>query len=207
MPADNIPKSWDLFNEFLEGLEDRRQEEIRGAFPRFQARYRAARSMKIELDGYVTEDTPSGYVAIVHCGMAYSVLESLEKAINGYAKIAKCEPDNSHRRVRVESPEIANYYRADGSKRLRDAMKKHLDSNKLVAKLTELEVSGDDVTPLAAGIRHLAFHGVFTPGTIGYKRMGKNASVAKLMNQLPAAILDATDDHFTTWCALIKAHA
>ena len=201
MTAQNTPESWASFNQFLKSLDEPCREKVRGSFPRFQARYRAARSMEITFDGYATEDTPAGYVAILKCGMAYSVLESLEKSIGA----SSCIPGPIYcQEVRVESSKLANYFREAGSKQLRNALSKHLKKASLREKIKDLESSGNDVRPLAEGIRHLAFHGISTPGTIGYRRKGKNASVAELLDELPGVVLDATDSHFTRWCMRIK---
>lgn len=162
-------------------------------FSRFSARYRAASVLTVSLPGYSDKGrTADGYADLLGVGMAYSALEALEHAIKQHdlhfnAPAWPC--------VAVSSAELAEAFRSDGAAKLRDAFDRHLTSKKLRLKVRALHDEGEDVAPLVAGFRHLAFHGVFTPGTFGYSR----TVVRDLIRGLRTHTLLATDRHFTAW--------
>lgn len=135
--------------------------------------------------------------------MAYSTVESLEAALEEDQRIRQIRSKRTRQRylkVRLDSPEIAHWYRLDEAYKLRQALQEFLKRDGLKEQLADLVDGGSDVRPLATGVRHLAFHGLVAPGTIAYAR-GERGEVAKILQRLRNLSLSETDLHFSKWVA------
>lgn len=201
--------SWGMFSELSEVqvvgfVGDSAAALANASLSRFNARYRAAKSMTITFE-YIGEVTGQGYADILGVGFAYSALEALLNGIERSDAAREAEIVPKFPSIMVDAPRVAELFRASECERLRKALQKHLNpkrSKSVKDDLNALEMQGADVLPLAKGIRHLAFHGVFAPGTVGYGNSGKGSVVQKLLQELRLEILRASDEHFTAWVKL-----
>ena len=68
----------------------------------------------------------------------------------------------------------------------------------LTARMERLLSETDyvDVRPAAQKMRHLVFHGVYTPHAAG---AGKSVSLRALINDLAGEVMTAADLRFTSW--------
>ncbi len=167
---------------------------------RANARYVAASNMSVTFGETFKDATASGYEDIFRAAMAYSALEMLEKSLKNHSTSYGDWIDSSPpAALPVNSSVCANDFRTDGCVRLRQALDTHVSSTSLKNELSTLASSGYDVRPLAKGVRHLAFHGVLSPGTIGYGDTGNKAAVMRVLQELRQVLLRSADEQFTTW--------
>ncbi len=171
-----------------------------GNFGRANARYVAAANVSLSFGNSLKEITANGYEDILRVAMAYSALEMLEKAQKEFFQKYSVDGGDLHFfPATVRSSACVTAFREEGSVRFREALDENLDSAALKNDLVSLQSEGHDVRCVAKGVRHLAFHGVLSPGTIGYGDSGKKASVKRVLDELYPVVLCAADDHFATW--------
>lgn len=181
----HCPSAWKSYRGFV--ADGSLPED--GDFNRYAARYRAASKLEAVRFADLAEATARGYTEALRVALAYTALEALETAIGASAKRPA---------ITIDSPALAGSFKSDRCGKLRDLLQKQLDSGNLKARLVELERGdhGDDVRPLVEGIRHLVFHGVFTPGGAGISRSKWSQD---FLADLGREVLDSTDQHFTAW--------
>ena len=151
-------------------------------------------------------DTSRGYEDILRAAMAYSALEILQKGITQYSSDSGAGSSLSgFHSIAVVSTQLAQDYREPGCDRLRSGLQDHLYDASLKTELADLAQSGDNVTGLAKALRHLAFHGVFSPGTIRYSPRGSRAVVQRVLGGLHQETLRAVNEHFTSWVEAVMA--
>lgn len=160
-----------------------------GDFNRYAARYRVASKLQEVRFTDLAEATARGYTEALRVALAYSALEALETAVAASSKRPA---------ITVHSPALAAAFRADRCGKLRDLLQAQLDNKGLKTRLVDLARGdhGDDVRPVVEGIRHLVFHGVFTPGGAGTSRSKWSQD---FLAGLGREVLDSTDQHFTAW--------
>jgi hypothetical protein len=154
---------------------------------KFAARYRlAAAPVSVEFAGFSVA-TNTGYAAGLRVGLAYSALEAMEKAL----KLPKSA-------VESETSKLCNKLRSAAFDRLFMLFDNELDSTALKNSITSFHNNdSQNLRPVAAGLRHLMFHGQFNPHAAGLA--GAPRRVATI-NQLAEAVLITTDELFTAWC-------
>jgi hypothetical protein len=179
------PTSWRRFHELV------RAGVIPGdrapGFNRFAARYSMARQLVTVEFTDLRPAAASGYTEGLRVALAYSALESLERSISG-------RPGGTH----APSPELARDFREARSAPLRESLNASLINKKLSQRLQALldDDVQDDVRPIAEGLRHLVFHGVYTPHGAGLARSGH---LRKFTGALSVVVLDRVDEVFTNW--------
>lgn len=176
------------------------------ALSRAHARVRVARHIEVSFGDRLADATGEGYQAIFRVAMAYAALEAVADAI---WRDREFEPRLKAHQINVTSEECAETFRKSGCERFRSALTSYLTSPRLITDVKALMETGTNVSPIAQGVRHLAFHGVFTPGTISYKRGGgAGAHVRDTLNLLHGSVLESIDSYFDSWlCALVTRPA
>ncbi|WJY68986.1 hypothetical protein CAURIS_10575 [Corynebacterium auris] len=194
------PSAWGVYTDYVDSLPGKPwKNDLPTKVSRFANRYRAASTMEVSF-GF-TSDTAQGYSDLLQVAMSYSTVESLEAALDEDQRIRRIRSKRTRQRylkVRLDSPEIAHWYRLDEAIKLRKALEDFLKRDELKKQLSDLVEGGSDVRPLATGIRHLAFHGLVAPGTIAYAR-GDRGEVAKILKGLRSLSLREADLHFSKW--------
>lgn len=157
------------------------------AVNRFGARYRMARQLRTVRFVELSPALQDGYTAGLRLALAYSALEALEHAL-----------DKTIGDTRIDSSELADKIRDPRSARLHDALLSESTARGLRNKIETLLRTPDatDVRPVAARIRHLVFHGEFTPHGAGLSRA---PGTLRLLNDLGDAVFRTADTRFTAW--------
>lgn len=176
----NSPHQWDRYTQACSsnGLT------IDGGLARFAARYRVATTLTGMQFSDLGQDSELGYTAAFRCGLAYSALESLDRALGARGRVTP-----------IVSPRVASALRSARAEKLLTLLAAELDDSGLVDRIAAIAEDREtaDVAPLAAGIRHIVFHGGFTAHGSGAAR---SASVRSLLEQLSEATLHAADARF-----------
>lgn len=170
--------------------QKRSGERVDAGMARFAARFALANATTgIELEG-LKAAAQAGYSAALRVGMAYSALEALDTA-TGHSK----------RVTPVVSEQIARRFRDPKLSKLHSILVTELDAPRLVGSIEALlEAEGAaDVAPVAAGIRHLFFHGDLSAYGAG---LAQSATARKLLLELADATLAAADAGFTEYLDL-----
>ena len=196
------PSAWEAYRAYVNSIPGKPwKNDLPTKMSRFANRYRAASTIEVSF-GF-TSKTAQGYSDLLQVAMAYSTVESLEAALEEDQRILKLRSRRTRQRylkVRLDSPEIAHWYRLDEAYKLRQALQEFLKRDGLKEQLADLVDGGSDVRPLATGVRHLAFHGLVAPGTIAYA-WGERGEVAKILQGLRNLSLREPDLHFSKWVA------
>lgn len=142
----------------------------------------------------VAEISPAlqdGYTAGLRLALSYSALEALEHAL-----------DKTIGGTRIDSSELANRLRDPRNARLHDALLSESTAEGLRNTIETLlgTPGATDVRPVTARIRHLVFHGEFTPHGAGLSRAPRTL---RLVNDLGDAVFNTSDTRFTTWLQAI----
>lgn len=178
------PSAW---KSYRQAVDDGRADHL-GELSRFQARYSmASRLEDVTFEG-LGEATSAGYTEALRVGLCYSALEALE-----------CVPSIGKGSVRVDSLPLADAFRSSKCTQLRELLLKHTSRQTKVSieKLASDE-SQVNVRWLAAGMRHLMFHGVLTPWGAG---LGKSKWMRSFVCELSREVLAAADARMTTWAS------
>jgi hypothetical protein len=154
-----------------------------GEFARFCARYSLASALKgVTLKG-VSGPTAEAYSSALGVALAYSSLESLNKA--------------THRRGAqhvIGDEALARRYRSTSLSKLRFHLESTADSVSLRARLAAVsDLDDDDVMPVAKALRHAVFHGDFTAYGAG---AAKSKTVRNFLDNLKEALLLTADVQF-----------
>jgi hypothetical protein len=157
---------------------------IEGGLARFAARYRVATTLTGMHFSGLAQDSELGYTAAFRCGLAYSALEALDRALGARGRVTP-----------IVSPQVASALRSTRAEKLMALLAAELDDSRLVDRIAAMPEGREtaDVAPLAAGIRHVVFHGGFTSHGSGAAR---SASVRSLLEKLSEATLGAADARF-----------
>jgi hypothetical protein len=151
---------------------------------RFAARYRVATTLTgLQFSG-LGKDAELGYTSAFRCGLAYSALETLDRALGARRRVTP-----------IVSPEVAKALTLAPAKKLMAMLAAELDDGRLVERVGAIAEGREssDVAALAAGVRHVVFHGGFTAYGSGAAR---SVSVRSLLQQLSEATLRAADERF-----------
>lgn len=162
--------------------------ENEGDFNRSLARYRVARSFEYVSFGSLSQSTSEAYSAAIHVGLCYSTLESLSLALD-------VEP----RTLPVQDESLALVFRGRRFESLHLHLLKGEDGrNKKQLSDVRDFIAGksDNLQPVAARLRNLMFHGLFTAHGSG---SANSRAMTAALTRLGERILDATDEHFTNW--------
>jgi hypothetical protein len=155
---------------------------------RFAARYSMARQLTgVSFEGSSTA-TAEAYSAGLRVGLAYSALETLCGAL----RLGKTG-------ISVRNQALAAYFRDPRQSKLQVYLTtgETGDDKKLIGEINTFLVNrSTDVRPIAARIRHLMFHGVFTAHG---SSLATSATRRRAMEELAESVLEATDRRFTTW--------
>lgn len=174
------PRNWHRYTTWIET----KKYPIDTGLARFAARYRIATSLTaLEFDG-LGQAATAGYTSALRAALAYSALEAFDQAKYG-------KPG----RTQVRSAHVARSFAGAGAVKLQALLAAELTNNKLRTSVAEISAnrSGADVSSLAAGVRHLVFHGDFTAYGSG---AAQSKSVRMLLDNLSEATLLAADDAF-----------
>lgn len=160
-----------------------------GHFNRFAARYRAASQLRGVSFAGISEATAAGYTEALRVALAYSALDALETATGSNSR----QPA-----ITVHTPVLAAAFRTRRCDKLRDFLQGNLGNKTLQERLAVLagSDSATDVRPIVEGMRHLVFHGVFTPGGSG---LGRSSWLRTFIADLAQEALDSIDQHFSAW--------
>lgn len=172
------PRDWHRYTTWL-AAEDR---AIDTGLARFAARYRVATTLTSMQFTGLGQAATDGYTCALRAALAYSALESLDQAL--YGKAGQTE---------VYSDQVARSFASPRAAKLQQLLAMELTSNKTKDAVADLANAdgATDVSPLAAGVRHLVFHGAFTAYGAG---AAQSKSVRALLDDLAAATLQAADD-------------
>ena len=174
------PRSWNRYTSALAMGSSRVDQGL----SRFAARYRLAKSFeRLQLRGFGADAT-EGYSSAMKVALAYSAQEALDAALG-----------RKPGRTSINSADLATAFRKPGLVKLREVLGADLDSDKLTGRISKVysDITCVDVMPIAAGIRHLVFHGDFTAYGTG---AAQSKTSRAFLNALAAAVLDAADIDF-----------
>jgi len=182
------PKAWGRYRSLVrEGMAPESAEANR-----FRARFRMAGDVTTVLFQTTSEATGLGYACGLRVALAYSALETLERAV-------RSESGGSIAKTPIEDSSLAERLRAQHMRKLAVLLQQEkAPRGKLLDGLITdfFAVGGDaNVRPIAEKVRHLVFHGAFTAHGAGIVS-GRQRQV---LDDLAAAILAAADDRFTGW--------
>lgn len=149
------PRAWSAYMSTLDG----------GAIPQgvgqFLARYSMAKSYTGSSFGGMTAHTQQNYSLLIRAGLAYSVVESVERLQKGGERIY----------LALDDADLVSAYRDLRACKLLDALQLNSDSNRLRNEIELFRISKtDDLHSIAASLRHLTFHGVANPHKLGLDR-------------------------------------
>jgi hypothetical protein len=132
----------------------------------------------------LAQDAELGYTAAFRSGLAYSALEALDRALGDRGRVTP-----------IVSTEVAAMFTSARSTKLLALLSDELDDARLVTRIDAVAEGSEasDVAALAAGVRHVVFHGGFTAYGSGAAR---STFVRNLLNQLATATLLAADARF-----------
>lgn len=187
--------AWNDFSEYVSDHCLEWGETANAKLSRANARYRAAKDMEISFPGY-RDTTADGYSDLLRVSVAYSALEVLDKAISAHVKEFE-SPSIGY--IRLIDERLADSCENRVYSRLFDSLENNLSSSHLKAEVRDLHSGNSetgDITCLVKSIRHLTFHGQFTPATIGYKTGNE---VHSLMSDLRGMTLAEVDSYFCKW--------
>ncbi len=185
---------WATFEKLVESRGWRWDDPPIQKLSQANARIRMARHLSVSFGTALNDETSEGYHAIVRAAMSYSALDVLTKGVANHSDTI----NGFHARdISIPSQACAEAFREPACKRFRAALDNDL-SSPLRQKMADLAEAGENVGPLAQGVRHLAFHGVFTPATIGYTN-GKDEPVNIVLSTLHQEVLHAADKYFDWW--------
>ena len=161
-----------------------REVPIDGGLARFAARYHVATSFTELQFNNLGQSAVLGYTCAFRSGLAYSALESLDRALG-----------SRRRKTPVLSAEVEQMFAHTRAEKLRTMLADELDDKKLISRLESIANGREhtEVAPLAAGVRHVVFHGGFTAYGSGAAR---SPFVRDLLDQLASATLLAADARF-----------
>lgn len=177
------PKQWRAYRQLVnEGLRD-----DNAGLNRFAARFSMARQLVDVRFTDLKADSAAGYTEGLRVALAYSALETLEKAISGQVG-----------GTAIGSHELGERFRNRQCTRLRLLLIGNLEGATLITRLEDLTADprADDVRPVAQGLRHLVFHGAFTPHGFG---VAQSNYIRKFTADLAVAVLAQTEDRFASW--------
>ncbi|MDQ1247397.1 MAG: hypothetical protein QG597_1767 [Actinomycetota bacterium] len=156
---------------------------------RFAARFSMAHQLTDVSFTNLRPEVAKGYTEGLRVALGYSALESLEAALKGQLDATS-----------VSSVDLAGRFRHDRAGRLRLLLLENLTNKSLLGRIERLYGNPDeaDVRCVAQGLRHLVFHGIFTPHGAGFDR---SIQIRTFVSDLAVAMLSATDARFTQWVA------
>lgn len=186
--------TWPTFRELVESRDWNWRDQSLSKLSQANARIRAARHLSVPFGDALGVKTSEGYQAIVRAAMSYSALEVLAQGVADHRDTTN---RLKARDIAIPSQVCAEAFREPAWKRFRAALDNDLNGS-LRQKVADLAGTGEDVGPLAQGVRHLAFHGVFTPATIGYTP-GKEQPVEIVLSTFHQEVLHAADSYFDSW--------
>lgn len=166
---------------------ERRGAPLDGALVRFAARYRVATTLTgLQFDG-LGKNAELGYTTALRCSLAYSALETLDRALGARRRVTP-----------IESSEVARALTMARAEKLRAMLAAELDDRRLVERIDAIAEGREssDVAALAAGVRHAVFHGGFTAYGSG---AATSASVRSLLRHLSEATLLAANERFARY--------
>ena len=150
----------------------------------FAARFSMARGLPdFEFDGLGNAASASYHLALI-IGLAYSALESLEKAIN-------CRDQ-----IEIQSEQISESFRSDLFKQFFETLRTKGDIQDGERKKLNNFLSGqsDDLRPIVYAIRNLMFHGSLTAHGLG---LASSIKRRQILDDLFAEVMIATNNRFT----------
>lgn len=189
----SYPTHWSDFEKSVGPQGWRGDTNPHGTFSRFSARYRAAQSYAGASFPDHSDEIANAYSAMIGVGLAYSALESLARAeahVPGQGQPSNQAIGEMARTFSVLDSQLALDFRT------RPYFAKQLirfTNKQLAARILQCQEGDDDLRPVAEGVRHLAFHGVLSPGTAGGTR------ISVFFEELRKATLRTTDQEFTRW--------
>lgn len=163
-----------------------------GTLSRANSRFRAASCMEVSFPGFQS-GSAEGHRDILRAAVAYSAMDALFEGIREHA----VQHSSTPMEPTIISHPLAELYRRTEATRLHRMMSDLLTSQTVKSGIDSLRNGvHNDIGPLAKGVRHLAFHGIFAPATIGYRERG---ALPELFQGIRSETLAATDKHFQEW--------
>lgn len=178
------PSSWGRYQAIVPPGDPSRSDASRLA-----ARYRMATDLESVTFRSLATSTGDGYAAGLSVGLAYSALESFERLAS--------ESRNPEKFVVVKDEEVASQLRSPRSAKRVAFLQAENENKRLHRRIADFmdDPTDVDVRPVAEKIRHLVFHGAFTPHGAG----AITKTARGTLNALADAVQKSADSHFTLW--------